>query len=95
MRDIRVLIDCPRLLSYVPRTLTPRHCLDGQDLLGDHTEHLKLNPVEFVKACPCTRTGQSFEKFPHRQVVKAVTAVENDAEHSQGFGQVFDLPRFV
>ena len=26
--------------------------LDGQDLLGHHTQHLQLNPVELVKAGP-------------------------------------------
>lgn len=37
--------------------------LDAENLLGNYREHLQLNTVELIKACPRTRWSQTFKKL--------------------------------
>src|SRR6185312_15409028 len=39
--------------------------LDRQDLLRNHRQHLEVDTVELVKACPRTRGCQPFEELAH------------------------------
>ena len=35
--------------------------LDGEHLLGHHTQHLQLDAVELIKACPCSTACQALQ----------------------------------
>ena len=51
-------------LKHEPLRFSRLGLLDGQDLLCDHGEHLKLNAIELIKTCPSPRGGEALEEFP-------------------------------
>ena len=67
---------------------------DGQNLLCNHRQHLKVDSVELIETWPGTWWGQSFEEFTHSPVVKTIWAVEHHALSGEGFGQIFDCLGF-
>mmetsp|Transcript_13243 Transcript_13243/g.37392 ORF Transcript_13243/g.37392 Transcript_13243/m.37392 type:complete len:381 (+) Transcript_13243:7435-8577(+) len=62
--------------------------LDGEHLLCDHREDLELNAIELIKAGPSSTGREALEELPHREVVQAVGAVEDDALDGHRLGQV-------
>lgn len=62
--------------------------LNSQNLLSYHWEYFQVNPVEFIKARPCTTGCKSFEKLAKSNVVKTIWAVKHNALFSNSLGQV-------
>lgn len=51
-------------LKHEPKVLAVFGLFDHQDLLGNHRQDLKVNPVELIKAAPASRLSQSGEELP-------------------------------
>jgi len=51
--------------------------LNGGDLLCHDRQHLNVDPVELIQACPRTGTGEPLEELSHGHEVKLVGAVEH------------------
>ena len=66
--------------------------IDGEQLLGDHRQHLNVDAVELVEAGPRAAHGQALEKLAHHDVVHTLLAVEDDALLGHRLGQI--LGRF-
>lgn len=49
------------------------------DLLSHYRQHIKLNSVELIKACPRSRLSKTLEKLGHCMVVHSITTIENNA----------------
>ena len=75
--------------------------LDGQDLLGHHGQHLKVDTVELIKAGPCSTRGQPLEKLAQGNVVQTVRAVkhytldERWGERSMDMGALYTATRYM
>jgi hypothetical protein len=52
-------------LKIEPFNFFPNGLLNLDQLLTHHTQYLKIDPIEFVKTAPSTRTGLTFEELLH------------------------------
>eukprot|EP00960_Hanusia_phi_P047197 758288-Hanusia_phi.AAC.2 len=68
---------------------------DGHDLLGDHRQHLDVDPVELVEAGPRSCLRQARKELLHHLVVQPVRAVEHNHRHRQRLPQVLNRLRLA
>jgi hypothetical protein len=69
----------------------PESVLDRKELLSHHTQHLNVNPVEFIKAGPGARLGQASKELAHEAVVQPLSTVKHHAVDTQSFAQVLQF----
>ena len=72
-----------------PLFLLPDCILDALHLDGNDREHLHSDPVELIKAPPCTSLGEALEDVATGLVVHLLGAVEDVDHDANGSSQVF------
>ena len=68
---------------------------DAEDLLSNDWQHFDVDAVEFIKAAPKAGLRVTGKQFPHRLVIEAVRAVDDDDENGHGFAQIFRCLRLA
>jgi hypothetical protein len=62
--------------------------LNGEDLLGNHREHLNVNAVELIETSPGTTRRQTSKESAHHVHIETIGAVENHTLDGKGFSQI-------
>ena len=64
--------------------------LDGENLLGNHTEDLQFQAVELIQAAPGATGSQPLEHSPHDLVIQALRTVKDTALLGDVLSQILD-----